>query len=662
MRAFFVLFALWLGMALRMNGQEWQSLFDGKTLKGWAITPFGGHGDVVVEDGTVILNQGVLTGIHYTNALPTTNYEIALEAQRALGSDFFCGLTFPVKDSFCTLIVGGWGGGVVGLSSIDYNDAANNDTTKYMKFDLGRWYRIRLQVTETNIATWIDDERVINADIKGKTITLRPGDIEMSKPMGIATWSTTAVLKNIRLKRLDAAVPPKVEPKTEAKPAPKGGADLLGPQLRQDLARIAVASTNTRLAWSRLAELCDRFGPRFSGSTNLELAIDWTLEQMRKDGFDNVRGEPVMVPRWIRGEESVELLQPLTASGAIERLPMLGLGGSVGTPPEGITAEVMVVRTFAELSNRVAEARGKIVLFDAPFTEYGITVRFRVAGASEAAKAGAVASLIRSVGDFSLRTPHTGMMIYSPDVPKIPHAALAPEDSHRLARLAESGQRIVVRLKMSARTESPVESRNIIAEIRGREHPEEIIVLGGHFDSWDVGRGAQDDGGGCLSAWEAMRLIRELGLKPRRTLRCVLWNNEEFGLAGAKAYRDTHASELDRHVVALESDEGTFDPRGFSFVGSDAGMQLIQQIGEVLTANLRAGTIRRGGAQADVGPLLERGVPVLGLNTDRTRYFWYHHTDADTPDKVDALDLARCAGTMATMVYGLAESELRLPR
>jgi hypothetical protein len=218
-----------------------------------------------------------------------------------------------------------------------------------------------------------------------------------------------------------------------------------------------------------------------------------------------------------------------------------------------------------------------------------------------------VASLIRSVGDFSLRTPHTGMMIYSPDVPKIPHAALAPEDSHRLARLAESGQRIVVRLKMSARTESPVESRNIIAEIRGREHPEEIIVLGGHFDSWDVGRGAQDDGGGCLSAWEAMRLIRELGLKPKRTLRCVLWNNEEFGLAGAKAYRDTHASELDRHVVALESDEGTFDPRGFSFVGSDAGMQLIQQIGEVLTANLRAGTIRRGGAQADVGPLLERG-------------------------------------------------------
>lgn len=658
MRAFFVVFALWFGLALRLGGQEWQSLFDGKTLNGWAVTPFGGHGDVVVEDGAITLNQGVLTGIHYTNALPNTNYEIALEAQRALGSDFFCGLTFPVKDSFCTLIVGGWGGGVVGLSSIDYNDAANNDTTKYMKFDLGRWYRIRLRVTETNIATWIDDERVINADIKGKTITLRPGDIEMSKPMGIASWSTTAVLKNLRMKRLDAPA----QPKTDTKPAGKGGADLLGPQLRENLARLAVASTNTRFAWNRLAELCDRFGPRFSGSTNLEQAIDWTLDQMRKDGFENVRGEPVMVPRWIRGEESVELLQPLAASGTIERLPMLGLGGSIGTPPEGITAEVLVVRTFAELSNRVAEARGKIVLFDAPFTEYGITVRFRVAGASEAAKAGAVASLIRSVGDFSLRTPHTGMMIYAPDIPKIPHAALAPEDSHRLARWVESGRKVVVRLKMTARTESPVESRNIIAEIRGRENPEEIVVLGGHFDSWDVGRGAQDDGGGCVSAWEAMRLIRDLGLKPRRTLRCVLWNNEEFGLAGAKAYRDAHAQELDRHVVAMEADEGTFNPRGFSFVGSEAGMRLIQQVGEVLGTHLGAGSILKGGAQADVGPLLERGVPVLGLNTERGRYFWYHHTDADTPDKVDPLDLGRCSGAMAMMVYALAESELRLPR
>jgi carboxypeptidase Q len=341
---------------------------------------------------------------------------------------------------------------------------------------------------------------------------------------------------------------------------------------------------------------------------------------------------------------------------------MLGLGGSIGTPPEGITADVLVVRTFAELSNRVSEAKGKIVLFDAPFTRYGETVRFRVTGASEAAKAGAVASLIRSVGDFSLRTPHTGMMIYQEGVAKIPHAALAPEDADRLARLADAGTRIVVRLKMAARTEAPVESQNIIAEIRGSEAPDEVVVLGGHFDSWDVGRGAQDDGGGCMASWEALRLIKQLGLKPRRTIRCVLWNNEEFGLAGAKAYRDTHASELDKHVLALESDEGTFTPRGFGFVGSEAGMQLIQQIGTLLQETLSAGTIVKGGAQADVGPLLERGVPVMGLNTDLTRYFWYHHTASDTPDKVDPIDLAKCSGAMALVVYALAESELRLPR
>ncbi len=638
------------------HGQEWQSLFDGKTLAGWAITPFGGHGEIEVVDGAILMNQGVLTGVHYTNTIPKINFEVALEAKRVLGSDFFCGLTFPVKESFCTLIVGGWGGGVVGLSSIDYADAANNDTTKYMKFDADRWYRIRLRVTETNISTWIDDERIVNTDIVGKTITLRPGDIELSKPLGIASWSTTAGLKNIRLKRLDAVASPK--------PTPKPGADLLSPEIRRDAAKLVAAATNQTQAWQRLASMCDQFGPRFSGTTNLEQAIDWVMAQMRLDGLDNVHGETVPVPRWVRGQESIELLQPLSAAGVVERLPMLGLGGSVGTPREGIVGEVMVVLSFEELSNRVAEAKGKIVLFDAPFTRYGETVRFRVSGANEAAKAGAVASLIRSVGNFSLRTPHTGMMAYSPRVRHIPHAALASEDAARLARLVERGGRVMVRLKMDAQMEEPGVSRNVIAEVRGREHPEEVIVLGGHIDSWDVGRGAQDDGGGCLAAWEALRLIRQLGLKPRRTIRCVLWTNEEFGLAGGRGYRDEHAGEMDNHVVALESDNGTFAPRGFGFVGSDAGMQLVQQIGELIQATLgvNAGKIQKGGVGADVGPLLERGVPVLNLNTDDTRYFWYHHTESDTPDKVDPTDLAQCAAAMAVMVYALGESEVRLPR
>lgn len=409
-------------------------------------------------------------------------------------------------------------------------------------------------------------------------------------------------------------------------------------------------------AWDRIAELGDRFGPRFSGTPALEAAIDWIMARMREDGLENVRGEPVMVPRWVRGEESAELLSPRWS-----RLPMLGLGGSVGTPPGGIMAEVLVVRSFEELTARAADARGRIVLFDVPFTSYGQTVQYRTTGAIEAARAGAVASMIRSVGPFGMQTPHTGSMRYDPAVPAIPHFAITMEDAMMLHRMQRRGERIVVRVQMAAQALPDVESRNLVGEIVGREHPEEVVVIGGHIDSWDVGTGATDDGGGVVVAWEAVRLLHELGLRPRRTIRVVGWTNEENGLRGGNAYRDRHRDQLDNHILAIESDGGVFRPIGFGFTGSDAARALVRQVSGLLR-RVGADSIHASGGGADIGPIMAEGVPGMGHLVDGTRYFWYHHTHADTVDKLDPLEVARNVAAMAVMAYVIADMPERLPR
>jgi carboxypeptidase Q len=409
-------------------------------------------------------------------------------------------------------------------------------------------------------------------------------------------------------------------------------------------------------AYARLTELVDRFGARFSGTDNLERALDWILEEMRRDGLENVRGEPVMVPVWVRGQESAELLEPFR-----RRLPMLGLGGSVATPPGGITAQVLAVSSFQELSDRAAEARGRIVLFDVPFTTYGETVRYRSAGAVAAARAGAVASLIRSVTPHSQQTPHTGMMSYVDSVPRIPHAAITVEDAMLLHRLQQRGGRVVVRLAMEARTLPDRQSRNVIGELRGRERPDEVVVMGGHIDSWDVGQGAMDDGGGVVAAWEALRLLKRLGLRPRRTIRVVGWTNEENGLRGGEAYRDAHRAELAGHVLAIETDAGVFTPRGFGFQGSDSALALVGGIGALLE-RVGAGAITRGGGGADIGPIMREGVPGMGLAVDGERYFWFHHTDADTIDKLDPRQMGLCVAALAVMAYVVADMPERLPR
>src|SRR5579863_5360767 len=310
---------------------------------------------------------------------------------------------------------------------------------------------------------------------------------------------------------------------------------------------------------NRLEYLCYRIGNRLSGSAALDQAIAWGAEQMRQAGLANVRTIPVKVPHWVRGRESAEMLEPLQ-----KPLFMLGLGGSVATPPDGITADVVTVSSFDELEKLGRRAvEGKIVLYDAPFTTYGQTVLYRSNGASRAARLGAVAALVRSVTPRSLRDPHTGAMQYSASDPKIPTAAVSVEDAMWMHALARAGQRVRVHLDMEAHMEPDADSADVMGEIVGREKPDEVVVIGGHIDSWDVGQGAHDDGSGIMAALEAAALIRKLGLQPRRMIRVVFWTNEENGGRGGVAYRDWAAAQGTKHVAAIEMDGGAEKPIGF---------------------------------------------------------------------------------------------------
>lgn len=423
-------------------------------------------------------------------------------------------------------------------------------------------------------------------------------------------------------------------------------------------ARIVSTATADSAAWQRMALWTDTFGPRPAGSVALEQAIDWALRELKTQGFENVHSEPAMVPHWVRGEESATLIAP-------RRLPlhMLGLGGSVGTPSAGITALVLVVSSFDELTRRAAEAKGKIVLFDAPFVSYGKTVAYRYGAAVAGAKVGAVAALIRSVASGSMQSPHTGLMQYGTGadstVPKIPTAALSVEDAMLLHRMADRGDSMVVTLHMNAQRLPDVQSRNVIAELRGSERPDEVVVVSGHIDSWDVGQGAMDDAGGFMAAWEAVRVLKRLGLKPRRTIRLIGWTSEENGLQGAYAYRAQHEQEMPKFVFGIESDNGAFNPTGIDFSGDSSSYPLLHAISAFLEP-IHASAVLPGGAPSDLEVLGDRGVPTMEPEVQGNRYFWYHHSPADTPDKLDPAEVARCAAVMAVYSYVVADMPGRL--
>ncbi|KMQ89450.1 plasma glutamate carboxypeptidase-like protein [Lasius niger] len=325
--------------------------------------------------------------------------------------------------------------------------------------------------------------------------------------------------------------------------------------------------------WQDLAMFVDKFGPRFTGTQVLEDAIDYVLNKSTSLGLENVHGEPATVPRWVRGSESATLLQPRHKD-----LVLLGLGYSVGTPEEGITANAVVVNSFAELKKRAKEIPGKIVVYNEKFISYGETVEYRSAGATRAAELGAVAVLIRSVTPFSLYTPHTGMMSYGENVTKIPAACITVEDASLLRRMADRGEIIVINLKMQARRYPDTQSRNVIADITGYSIPEKTVVVSGHIDSWDVGQGAMDDGGGSFISWNALKLLKHLDIRSRRTIRMIMWTSEELGLIGARQYIQRHTAENENLQFVMESDMGTFVPEGLEFTGNELVECILQRI------------------------------------------------------------------------------------
>lgn len=428
--------------------------------------------------------------------------------------------------------------------------------------------------------------------------------------------------------------------------------------------RIAAESLYSNHGYDNLASLCDGVGSRLSGSPGYDRAVAWGLKAMKEAGLQNVHAEKVMVPHWVRHSESAQLLLP-----APHPLSMLGLGGSVATPKGGLTADVVVVGSEAELAKlKDEDVKGRIVLFELPFTGYGAMVKYRFGGPSMAAKKGAVAMLLRSITSLSFDTPHTGVTHYDEGITPIPAACVSVEDALMMRRMWERGERIQAHLEMNCETLADAPAANVVGDLVGSARPEEIVLVSGHLDSWDVGQGAQDDGVGCILALEAAHLIRQAGLKPQRTVRVVFFANEENGNRGGLGYLEQHRAELARHVAALESDAGNGLARGFTLelhpppgTTPDPARSLafFRRLGPGL-APLGAGRLEPGHSGVDIEPMVLAGVPGVGMSHDTTHYWEVHHSKADTLDKVNREDLARNAAILAVAVFGLADLPERL--
>lgn len=429
-------------------------------------------------------------------------------------------------------------------------------------------------------------------------------------------------------------------------------------QYRESASKLIAAALADQDGMEKLSFLCDRIGNRLSGTQALERAVVWAAAQMKADGLTNVVTPHVKVPHWVRGNESAALIEPVARP-----LTILGLGGSVGTPKKGITAEVVPVSSFEDLEKRGrAGVEGKIILFNVPYEGYNRTVVYRTAGPSRAARLGAVAALVRSITPVSIESPHTGALEYADGFPRIPAAAVTIEDALLVQRLVDSGNSVTAHLEMEAHMVPEADSANVIGEIPGRERPDEIVVIGGHLDSWDVGAGAQDDGSGCITALEAAHLIHELGFRPRRTLRVVFWTNEENGGAGGEAYRAWAGDTVRNHVAAIEMDGGAEKPIGFGLSGNGDLQAILARLREIggLLDRVDATSVQLGGGGADIAPIMVDGVPGLALRTVGTHYFDWHHSRADTVDKVNLEDFRANIAAMAVMAYVLADMPVPL--
>lgn len=457
-----------------------------------------------------------------------------------------------------------------------------------------------------------------------------------------------------------AATPAPAAAAASAPAAATASAAATAPAVPRDpnVDKLQLAAQVDSHAFDMVRSLVDEVGPRLAGSLGDKAAVAWALRTMKEKGLENVRAEKVMVPHWERGAESGRILAPHAHTLAIT-----ALGGSVGTPGKGLEGEIVMVESLdAMAAMDEAKVKGKIVFFSAAMTRtkdgsgYGKVAGMRHRGAVAAAKKGAIGVLLRSLGTDHDRLPHTGAMAYEKDVPKIPAAAISVPDAELLERLVGQGKPVRVSFSLGAKLLPDAESANVIGEVKGREKPEEIVLLGAHLDAWDLGQGAIDDGAGCAAVVEAARLVLGLGARPRRTIRVVLFANEENGLRGAVAYAKDHAAELDKHQLALEIDLGAGRAHTTRFLIDEASRPLAERIASLVTPlglQYDKGPAHGG---ADLIPLRAAAVPLVDLHQDATNYFDVHHTANDTLDKVTKEDLDQVVGAVATVAWAAADA------
>ena len=462
-------------------------------------------------------------------------------------------------------------------------------------------------------------------------------------------------------------------PSMSTPPKPSPPPVVFSPQTLADLKRLQQEALNSDYAYKQVAHLANNIGSRLSGSAQTQRAVDYVASELKAIGC-GVQLERVMVPHWVRGEETAALVQfPGQAESTTQKIVLCALGASVATPRDGITAEVVVANNFDELKalprDKVA---GKIVLFNYPFDKqmaaegrgneaYGEAVVYRSDGPSAAARQGAVACLIRSVGGADYRLPHTGQTQYADDAPKIPAGAVTAEDADLIADLVRQGP-VKMKLVLTPQILPNVESANVIGDIKGSEHPEQVIIVSGHLDSWDLGTGAIDDGAGVAVSMEAANLIQKLHLKPKRTIRVIAWMNEENGSAGSKQYAKDHEKEWSNHFAAMEADGGAGHPVGINIKGKFEIKRLLAPVLAVLQESGAGGTNFAEHIGADIEPMEKAGVPAFSPIQDSRFYFNYHHTAADTLDKVVPKELAENSAVVAVTAYALANMEQPLPR
>jgi carboxypeptidase Q len=442
------------------------------------------------------------------------------------------------------------------------------------------------------------------------------------------------------------------------------------PQLLDELSTIKAAALSDDYAYRQVAHLTENIGPRASGSPQAQAAVEYVAAELRQLGLE-VTLEPLKVPHWVRGNETAELTEYSgQATGTTQKVVLTALGGSTATPADGINADVVVVNNFDELKELGRDkVAGKIVLFNElfdkqkaaagmSFVSYGEAVRYRAAGAKAAADLGAVAALVRSVGSADFRLPHTGFSIPA----GIPAGAVTAEDADLIAHLASQGN-VRMHLTLTSQKLPDVIGYNVIADLKGSEHPEQLVVVSGHLDSWDLGTGAIDDAAGVAVAMEAAEVLQKLHLRPKRTLRVIAWMDEESGGAGSQAYTKDHLSEFPMHVACIESDSGAAHPLGFDVKMVPSAAELLRPILTVMqsfgASALQPSSYPPG---ADIAGMSEAGVPALGLLQDGRTYFHYHHTAADTLDKIVPAELRENAAAMAVMGFALASMKDPLPR